>query len=192
VPQAALAGLAAAAYLVTPERLRRDNGFDWYPIGEVAVLFAGIFVTLAPALLLLNTNAASLGLREPWQFFWASGALSSFLDNAPTYLAFGAAAAGVHGVPLDGRYLGELVAQGDAGAKLVAAISCGSVMMGANSYIGNGPNFVVKAIAEEAGIRMPSFFGYMAYSVGILIPLFVAVSLLFMLRISSVRPGGQG
>jgi Na+/H+ antiporter NhaD/arsenite permease-like protein len=180
VPQAAMAGLAATAFFVTPERLRRDNGFAWGPIVEVAVLFAGIFVTMAPALLLLNTHAASLGVREPWQFYWASGSLSSFLDNAPTYLTFSAAAAGLHGLSLEGRYLAELLAQGDSGARLVAAISCGSVMMGANSYIGNGPNFMVKAIAEQAGVRMPSFFGYMAYSMGILIPLFVVVTFAFM------------
>ncbi len=180
VPQAALAALAATAFFVTPARLRRDNAFTFGPIIEVAVLFAGIFVTMAPALLLLNTHAASLGVREPWQFYWASGSLSSFLDNAPTYLTFAAAAAGLHGIPVEGRYLAELLAQGDTGARLVAAISCGSVMMGANSYIGNGPNFMVKAIAEEAGVRMPSFFGYMAYSVGILIPLFLAVTYLFM------------
>jgi Na+/H+ antiporter NhaD/arsenite permease-like protein len=180
VPQAALAALAATAFFVTPARLRRDNAFTFGPIIEVAVLFAGIFVTMAPALLLLNTHAASLGVREPWQFYWASGSLSSFLDNAPTYLTFAAAAAGLHGIPVEGRYLAELLAQGDTGARLVAAISCGSVMMGANSYIGNGPNFMVKAIAEEAGVRMPSFFGYMAYSMGILIPLFVVVTFLFM------------
>ena len=180
VAQAVMAGLALTAFLVTPAALRRDTGFTWGPIVEVAVLFAGIFVTMAPALLLLNSHAASLGVREPWQFYWASGSLSSFLDNAPTYLTFAAAAAGLHGIPIEGRYLAELLAQGETAAKLVAAISCGSVMMGANSYIGNGPNFMVKAIAEEAGVRMPSFFGYMAYSVGILIPLFLVVTFVFM------------
>jgi Na+/H+ antiporter NhaD/arsenite permease-like protein len=181
VQEAAMAALALGAFTLTPARLRSDNGFTWGPILEVAVLFAGIFVTMAPALLLLNAHAADLGVREPWQFYWASGALSSFLDNAPTYLTFAAAAAGLHGIAIEGRYLSELLAQGDAAARLVAAISCGSVMMGANSYIGNGPNFMVKAIAEEAGVRMPSFFGYMAYSMGILIPLFVVVTFAFML-----------
>jgi len=181
VQEAAMAALAVGAFALTPARLRRDNGFTWGPILEVAVLFAGIFVTMAPALLLLNAHAADLGVREPWQFYWASGALSSFLDNAPTYLTFAAAAAGLHGIAVEGRYLAELLAQGDAAAKLVAAISCGSVMMGANSYIGNGPNFMVKAIAEEAGVQMPSFFGYMAYSMGILLPLFVVVTFAFML-----------
>jgi len=180
VQEAAMAALAVGAFALTPARLRSDNRFTWGPILEVAVLFAGIFVTMAPALLLLNAHAADLGVREPWQFYWASGALSSFLDNAPTYLTFAAAAAGLHGIAVEGRYLAELLAQGDAGAKLVAAISCGSVMMGANSYIGNGPNFMVKAIAEEAGVQMPSFFGYMAYSMGILIPLFVVVTFAFM------------
>ena len=144
------------------------------------MLFIGIFITMAPALLLLNAHAADLGVREPWQFYWASGVLSSFLDNAPTYLAFAATAVGLHGVPVEGRYLAEFLAQGEAAARLLTAIACGSVMMGANSYIGNGPNFMVKAIAEEAGVRMPSFFGYMAYSIGILIPIFVAVTYLFM------------
>ena len=180
VQEAGMAALALVAFTVTPARLREDNRFSWGPIVEVAVLFAGIFVTMAPALLLLNANAVSLGVREPWQFYWASGALSSFLDNAPTYLTFAATAAGLQGIAVEGRYLAELLARGDVGAKLVAAVSCGSVMMGANSYIGNGPNFMVKAIAEEAGVRMPSFFGYMAYSMGILIPLFVVVTFVFM------------
>jgi Na+/H+ antiporter NhaD/arsenite permease-like protein len=181
VQEALLLGLALAAYLTTPAALREANRFGFGPIIEVAVLFAGLFVTMAPALLLLNARAGSYGLREPWQYFWASGALSSFLDNAPTYLAFSATAAGLHGISTEGRYLAELLARGDAAARLVTAFACGSVMMGANSYIGNGPNFMVKAIAEEAGVRMPSFFGYMAYSVGILIPLFVVVTYAFML-----------
>ena len=179
VQEGIMAALAFAAYGLTPQRLRAANSFTWGPIVEVAVLFAGIFVTMAPALLLLNAHAAELGVREPWQFYWASGLLSTFLDNAPTYLTFAAAASGLHGIPVEGRYLGELLALGREGAELVAAIACGSVMMGANSYIGNGPNFMVKAIAEEAGVRMPSFFGYMVYSVGILIPIFVLVTFVF-------------
>jgi Na+/H+ antiporter NhaD/arsenite permease-like protein len=181
VQEAAMAALAVGAFVLTPAKLRSDNGFTWGPIVEVAVLFAGIFVTMAPALLVLNAHAGTLGVREPWQFYWASGALSSFLDNAPTYLTFSATASGLHGIAVEGRYMAELLAQGDTAAKIVAAISCGSVMMGANSYIGNGPNFMVKAIAEDAGVRMPSFFGYMAYSVGILIPLFVVVTFVFLL-----------
>ncbi|MFI5314486.1 MAG: sodium:proton antiporter [Myxococcota bacterium] len=180
VQEAGMAGLALVAFAATPAALRAANRFTWAPIVEVALLFAGIFITMAPALLLLNAHAASLGVREPWHFYWASGLLSSFLDNAPTYLTFAATAAGLKGVAVEGRYLAELLAQGEVSAKLVAAVSCGSVMMGANSYIGNGPNFMVKAIAEEAGVQMPSFFGYMAYSVAILIPLFVAVTFAFM------------
>jgi Na+/H+ antiporter NhaD/arsenite permease-like protein len=179
VQEGIMAALTLAAFRLTPARLRTANGFTWGPIVEVAVLFAGIFATMAPALLLLNARATNLGVREPWQFFWASGLLSSFLDNAPTYMTFAAAASGLHGIPVEGRYLAELLAIGRPGAELVAAIACGSVMMGANSYIGNGPNFMVRSIAEGSGIRMPSFFGYMLYSVGILIPIFVAVTFVF-------------
>ena len=178
--EALIAALALAAVASTPAALREANRFTWTPIVEVAVLFAGVFATMAPALLLLNARAAGLGLGVPWKFYWASGALSSFLDNAPTYLAFAATAVGRAGIPLEGRYLADFLSRGDAAARLLAAISCGSVMMGANTYLGNGPNFMVKAIAEEAGVRMPSFFGYMAYSLGILIPLFVLVTFVFM------------
>jgi Na+/H+ antiporter NhaD/arsenite permease-like protein len=138
----------------------------------VAILFAAIFATMAPVLEILNANAAQLGLRTAAHFFWATGSLSSVLDNAPTYLAFTAAAAGLQGIPPHGAYVGMLEPQ------LLAAISTGAVFMGANTYIGNAPNFMVKAIAEESGVKMPSFLGYMAYSVGILIPLFVVVSLI--------------
>jgi len=123
-----------------------------------------------------------LGMRfavtQPWEFFWTAGALSSVLDNAPTYLAFVASAAGLEGVPAQGRFIGALALDPGA-ARLLAAISTGAVFMGANTYIGNAPNFMVKAIAEENGIKMPSFFGYMAYSCGILLPLFVAITLIF-------------
>jgi Na+/H+ antiporter NhaD/arsenite permease-like protein len=168
--------IASAAWRATHHEHRLSNNFTFGPIVEVAVLFAGIFVTMKPALLLLNARAGELGLREPWQFFWAAGALSSFLDNAPTYLTFAAAASGLHGVPLEGRYLAVLLAKGSVTRELLGAISTGAVFMGANSYIGNGPNFMVKAIAEENGVTMPSFLGYMAYSCGILLPLFVIVT----------------
>ena len=180
VQELALALLAVTAFFVTHDEHRRNNDFSWGPIVEVAVLFAGIFMTMAPALLILNSRAVEMGLHAPWHFYWSSGLLSSFLDNAPTYLTFSAVAAGLHGLSVEGPYLAKLLADGGSGERLLVAISCGSVMMGANSYIGNGPNFMVKAIAEQAGVRMPSFFGYMAYSVGILIPLFVAVTFLFM------------
>ena len=179
VQEALMAAIAGAAYLATAERVRAANAFGFGPIIEVAVLFAGIFVTMAPALLLLNAHAESFGVREPWQFFWAAGLLSSFLDNAPTYLTFAATACGLADIPLEGRYLAEYLALGREATEILAAISCGAVFMGANTYIGNGPNFMVKAIAEENGVRMPSFFGYMAYSLGILVPLFVLCTFLF-------------
>jgi len=179
VQEALMAAIAGVAYLATAERVRAANSFGFGPIVEVAVLFAGIFVTMAPALLLLNAHAESFGVREPWQFFWATGLLSSFLDNAPTYLTFAATACGLADIPLEGRYLAEYLALGREATEILAAISCGAVFMGANTYIGNGPNFMVKAIAEENGVRMPSFFGYMAYSFGILVPLFVVCTFLF-------------
>jgi Na+/H+ antiporter NhaD/arsenite permease-like protein len=167
--EAAIVLLAALSLWLTPPDIRRANRFTASPMVEVAVLFFGIFLTMIPALDLLRIRGHELGVREPWQFFWASGTLSSFLDNAPTYLTFLVLAQGL-GLP------DEVVRMPHA---ILAAISVGAVAMGANTYIGNAPNFMVKAIAEEAGVRMPSFFGYMLYSVGVLIPLFVAVTLLF-------------
>jgi Na+/H+ antiporter NhaD/arsenite permease-like protein len=165
----AIVALAAVSLRLTPSRVRRDNGFSAGPMVEVAVLFAGIFLTMIPALDLLRLRGAELGVRTPGQFFWATGVLSSFLDNAPTYLTFLALGQGL-GVP--GGIIGVPV-------EILAAISVGSVAMGANTYIGNAPNFMVKAIAEEAGVKMPSFLGYMVYSATILLPLFVVVTLVF-------------
>ena len=174
-----MALLAIVAYLSTAPEIRKRNRFTFGPIIEVAILFAGIFVTMIAPLLLLNEHGKELGLAHPWQFFWGTGALSSFLDNAPTYLTFASAACGLFGVSVEGsRYLAELLTRGPEAARILEAISCGAVFMGANTYIGNGPNFMVKAIAEESGIKMPSFFGYTAYSMAILVPLFVAVTLL--------------
>ena len=165
----AIVAFAAVSLRLTPRRIRRDNGFSAGPMVEVAVLFAGIFLTMIPALDLRRLRGDELGVRAPWQFFWASGALSSFLDNAPTYLTFLALGQGL-------RLPGEIVG---VPAAILTAISVGSVAMGANTYIGNAPNFMVKAIAEEAGVKMPSFFGYMLYSGAILLPLFVVVTLVF-------------
>ena len=165
----AIVALAAVSLALTPRRIRHDNGFSAGPMIEVAVLFAGIFLTMIPALDLLRLRGDELGVRAPWQFFWASGTLSSFLDNAPTYLAFLALGQGL-------RLPGEMVG---VPVEILAAISVGSVAMGANTYIGNAPNFMVKAIAEEAGVKMPSFFGYMVYSATFLLPLFVVVTLVF-------------
>ena len=167
--EAAIVALAAAAYWRTPAAIRRANGVTPSPIIEVAVLFFGIFLTMVPVLELLRLRGGELGVREPWHFFWATGALSSFLDNAPTYLTFLALAQGLRLTP-------EVVGVPHA---ILAAISVGAVAMGANSYIGNAPNFMVKAIAEEAGVRMPGFLGYMLYSGAILIPLFVVVTFIF-------------
>ena len=164
-----IVALASVSLWLTPHRIRRDNGFSAGPMLEVAALFAGIFLTMIPALELLRERGGELGVRAPWQFFWASGILSSFLDNAPTYLTFLALGQGL-------RLPAEVVG---VPASILAAISVGSVAMGANSYIGNAPNFMVKAVAEEAGVKMPSFFGYMLYSGVILLPLFVVVTVVF-------------
>jgi Na+/H+ antiporter NhaD/arsenite permease-like protein len=179
VQEGLMAILAFLAFLTTKPGLRQKNRFTFAPIVEVAILFAGIFVTMIAPLLLLNEHGKELGLAHPWQFFWATGALSSFLDNAPTYLTFASAACGLFGVSVEGtKYLAELLTRGPEAVKILEAISCGAVFMGANTYIGNGPNFMVKAIAEEHGVKMPSFLGYMAYSCAILIPLFVMVTLI--------------
>jgi Na+/H+ antiporter NhaD/arsenite permease-like protein len=180
IQEVLLLALAFLAHFITKPAIRKKNEFTMAPIVEVAVLFAGIFVTMVAPLQILNARGAELGLERPWQYFWATGLLSTFLDNAPTYLTFAATACGQAGVSVEGpRYLGEFLAHAPGDAVILAAISCGAVMMGANSYIGNGPNFMVKAIAESSGVKMPSFFGYMAWSGAILIPIFVVVSLVF-------------
>ena len=176
---AAMIGFAALSLATTPRRIRDANRFSWAPILEVAAVFFGIFITMVPALAVLEARGASLGIVRPWQFFWASGALSSVLDNAPTYLTFASLATGVvnaGGAQLPVHDLGALAAH-PAGQPLLAAVSCGSVFMGAMTYIGNGPNFMVKAIAEQHHVRMPSFFGYLAWSFAILLPVLAATAL---------------
>jgi Na+/H+ antiporter NhaD/arsenite permease-like protein len=173
-----MAALLGLSLVLTPYKsaLRRNNGFTFAPIKEVALLFAGIFATMIPALYILEHRGAALGITEPWQFFWAAGGLSSFLDNAPTYLTFLSLAKGLN-LP---NNLGFVLNDGGGLTKeILAAISCGAVFMGANSYIGNGPNFMVRSIAEEQGIKMPSFFGYMVYSIAILIPTFILITFIF-------------
>jgi Na+/H+ antiporter NhaD/arsenite permease-like protein len=167
--EVALIGLTAASIWRTPRAIRLANRFTYGPIVEVAVIFLGIFLTMIPALELLRRRGDELGVREPWQFFWAAGGLSSFLDNAPTYMTFLALGQGL-------RLPDEVVGVPHV---ILAAISVGAVAMGANTYIGNAPNFMVKSIADEAGIKMPGFFGYMAYSAVILLPLFGVATLLF-------------
>ena len=161
--------VSVMSLLTTKRQCRIDNKFTYSPILEVAILFAGIFVTMIPALLILNARGVELGIAQPWHFFWATGSLSSFLDNTPTYLAFFSLG---QGLGLNGDVMG-------IPSIFLKAISAGAVFMGANSYIGNGPNFMVKAIAEEYKLKMPSFFGYMAYSFAILIPLYIVVTLVF-------------
>jgi Na+/H+ antiporter NhaD/arsenite permease-like protein len=165
--------LAGLSLRFTHRRVRQRNEFNFAPIVEVAVLFAGIFVTMVPALLILEARGAELGVSKPWQFFWAAGLLSSFLDNAPTYLTFLSLA---QGLAASVGLAKEVVGVPSA---LLAAISLGAVFMGANTYIGNGPNFMVKVICEHQKVRMPSFFGYMLWSGAVLIPLFVIVTLVF-------------
>jgi Na+/H+ antiporter NhaD/arsenite permease-like protein len=186
----ALIAIGLASLATTSKPLREKNGFSWGPIQEVAYLFAGIFMTIVPALKILQAGEHGAlaplirAVREPVHYFWASGILSSFLDNAPTYLTFFNTALGSLGVPESAvpgllGYL-EQEARDPRFIHILEAISAGAVFMGANTYIGNAPNFMVKAIAEEAGVPMPSFFGYMVrYSVPILIPAFVVVSVLY-------------
>jgi Na+/H+ antiporter NhaD/arsenite permease-like protein len=164
---------------ITTARVHADNQFSWAPMQEVAKLFAGIFITIVPVIAMLRAGVngpfgaiiAAVtrpdGSPDPAMYFWASGVLSSFLDNAPTYLVFFNTAGG------DAQVLMTTM------ATTLAAISAGSVFMGANTYIGNAPNLMVKSIAEDRGVTMPSFFGYMAWSVGILVPLFVAMTFIW-------------
>ena len=165
----AIVALAALSLRRTPATIRRANQFTAGPMVEVAVLFLGIFLTMIPALELLHQRGGEMGVRTPAQFFWATGVLSSFLDNAPTYLAFLALAQGL-GLPAEVAGVPHAI---------LAGISVGSVAMGANTYIGNAPNFMVKAIAEARGVRMPTFVGYMVYSGAVLLPLFALVTRLF-------------
>ena len=164
---------------ITAPKVHADNQFEWGPMLEVAKLFAGIFLTIIPVIAMLKAGTQGPfgavvaavtrpdGQPDPAMYFWATGILSSFLDNAPTYLVFFNTAGG------------DPVALMTTYATTLAAISAGAVFMGANTYIGNAPNLMVKAIAESRGVKMPSFFGYMGWSVAILVPLFIATTFLF-------------
>ena len=175
-------GLVAVTFLslkITPAKVHEDNQFGWAPMAEVAKLFAGIFLTIIPVIAMLKAGvngpfgAVVQAVTQPdgspdvMMYFWITGALSSFLDNAPTYLVFFNTAGG------DPQVLMTTL------APTLAAISAGAVFMGANTYIGNAPNLMVKAIAEDRGVKMPSFFGYMLWSGGILVPLFVIMSFIW-------------
>ena len=169
--EAVLLGLVGLSLAVGSADVRRRNGFTYGAILEVAALFLGIFVCMQPALSLLHEHGASLGIDSARAFFWATGSLSSVLDNAPTYLVFFKTA---QALPSTGPTMAEV----EMGR--LAGISLGAVFLGAMTYIGNGPNFMVKAIAEQSGVRMPSFFGYCVYSFGVLLPVFILVSMLFL------------
>ena len=186
-------GLLSLKYTPFRGELRQSNEFSWEPIEEVAKVFAGIFMTIIPALAILKAGeeGALSGLigamQQPYHYFWITGILSSFLDNAPTYLTFFNTALGK--LHLTEAIVPEILSMPSNQltdqshqefVKLLVAISVGAVFMGANTYIGNAPNFMVKAIAEQSGIRMPSFFGYMLWSVVILFPLFVIVTFVFL------------
>lgn len=179
--EAIMVAMIVCSLKLGPARPRELNRFSWAPIQEVAIIFAGIFAAMVPALAILEARGDELGLTQPWQYFWATGALSSFLDNAPTYLTFTSTAQGLLGVPDTAGLMSTTVVPsvGAAPSAFLAAISCGAVFMGANSYIGNAPNFMVKSIAEESGIAMPHFFGYMGYSALVLLPVFALVTLIF-------------
>ncbi len=165
--------LIFAAWFTTKKSVRDANKYSWSPIIEVAVIFIGIFVTMTPTLIYLNQNACELGVTAPWQFYYATGALSSFLDNAPTAVAFWTV-----GTTL--QPTGDVVA--GVCEVVLRAISCGAVFFGAMTYIGNGPNFMVKAIAEENGIKMPSFFGYIfKFTLIVLLPIYILVQLVFFM-----------
>jgi Na+/H+ antiporter NhaD/arsenite permease-like protein len=165
---------------VTSRASREANGFSWFPIVEVAKLFIGIFLTMIPAIAILKAgrdgaladviSMVTNDAGEPVDvaYFWLTGILSSFLDNAPTYVVFFNTAGG-DATELMGPMASTLL-----------AISAGAVFMGANTYIGNAPNFMVRAIAEDRGIKMPSFFGYMGWSIVFLIPVFILVTFVFI------------
>jgi Na+/H+ antiporter NhaD/arsenite permease-like protein len=168
----------------TAAQIREDNGFTWFPIKEVAYLFAGIFITMTPCLLLLLAGSkGALGfimgtVREPSHYFWSTGALSSFLDNAPTYLTFFTSTLGKFypGTP-EPIAVSRLISENPT---YLMAVSIGAVFFGANTYIGNAPNFMVRSIAEEAGTPMPSFFGYIVkYSIVFLVPVFIITTIVF-------------
>lgn len=167
--------MAVLSLIFTKQAYRNANKFTWEPIKEVAFLFLGIFVTMVPALLYLSQNAESIGIHSAPQFYYATGALSSFLDNAPTAVSFHNLALGLHDV-----HPGEVIVAG-VPELLLTAISLGAVFFGAMTYIGNGPNFMVKAIAEENNISMPSFFGYIfKFTLIVLLPIYIITQLLFI------------
>ena len=166
--------IALFSILTTRRGLREANQFSWEPLIEVAVVFIGIFVTMTPALIYLNAHATSLGLQTPDQFFYGAGFLSAFLDNSPTAVAFHTVAQGI-------PHATDAVMVAGVPQEILRAISLGAVFFGALTYIGNGPNFMVKSIAEHNGVKMPSFFGYIfRFSLIIMLPVYIIVQLIFL------------
>ena len=172
-----MAALTGLSLMVTSKAVREGNNFDFGPIIEVAALFIGIFVAMIPATTLLQEHGAALGVTHAWQYFWATGMLSAFLDNAPTYVTFAALACSSFDFCLTADQLGPLSTHAES-IPVLEAISLGAVFMGAGSYIGNGPNFMVRAIAEQSGYKMPSFFGYCGYAALFLGPVYILLTLL--------------
>jgi Na+/H+ antiporter NhaD/arsenite permease-like protein len=170
-------GFVGLSLLTTPKGVREANHFNYAAILEVAALFVGIFIAMQVPIEVLNVMGGQLGLSEPWQFFWATGSLSSVLDNAPTYVVF---------FETSRSMSPELYMNTVVRPDLLAGVSLGAVFMGAMTYIGNGPNFMVKAIAEQSHVRMPSFFGYVfKYSLPVLVPVFIVITFIFL------RSGGM-
>jgi Na+/H+ antiporter NhaD/arsenite permease-like protein len=178
VPEAIMALAAAASFFLTPKPVHEANDFTFAPIREVAWLFLGIFATMVPALDYLGRHAADIGITSPVQFYFAAGFLSSFLDNAPTYLTFLSAALGLHHLNMDNP--ADVLRTVETFPREILAISLGAVFFGAMTYIGNGPNLMVKSIADHAQVHTPTFFGYiLRYALPILLPILVLISLLF-------------
>lgn len=173
-----VAVIAAVAYWLTPSKIRRSNEFSFAPLKEIAWIFLGIFGTMIPVLDYMQNHVGDLGLRSDAQFYWGTGLLSALLDNAPAYLTFLAGALGLHGLSLDDAHqMAEFIARHD---HYVVAVSLGATCFGALTYIGNGPNLLVKAIVEHAGVKAPGFFDYVfKFALPVLVPIFVLVSFLF-------------
>ena len=176
--------MGGLSLFTTPMKIREDNNFTWFPIVEVACLFIGIFITMIPCLLILKAGPRGemafliASVKDPIHYFWVTGTLSSFLDNAPTYLTFFNTALGTFypGMP-ESQAVPLFIKEHEL---YLTAISAGAVFFGACSYIGNAPNFMVRSIAEEAGIKMPSFFGYiLKYAFLFLVPVFMITTLVF-------------
>ncbi len=181
IPDLLMLAAAAVSYFTTPRAVHTSNQFSFAPIKEVGWLFVGIFATMVPALDYLSLHSKSLGLTEPMQFYWFTGLLSGFLDNAPTYLTFLAAATGAQGLDINSP--GDILRFIETDNHFLVAISLGAVFFGALTYIGNGPNLMVKSISQQLGVKTPGFFGYLfSFAIPVLLPIFGLIALLFFSR----------